>query len=71
MIVLLISIAYTGATIQVQKIKRKGVQKYIARVKEYARLERRYSSFYLGLYDQNWVTFKDDCIELVILTVVF
>ena len=65
-LVLLISIAYTGATIQGQKIKRKGVQKYVARVKEYARLERRHSSFYVGLYGQNWVTFKDDCIELVI-----
>ena len=55
-----------GATIQGQRIKRKGVQKYVARVKEYSRLERRHSSFYVGLYGQNWVTFKDDCIELVV-----
>ena len=65
-LVLLIAIAYTGATIQGQKIKRKGIQKYVARIKEYGRLERRHSSFYVGLYGQNWVTFKDDCIELVI-----
>ncbi len=65
-LVLLIAIAYTSATIQGQKIKRKGVQKYVARVKEYPRLERRHSSFYVGLYGQSWVTFKDDCIELVI-----
>lgn len=65
-LVLLIAIAYTCATIQGQQIKRKGVQKYVARVKEYSRLERRHSSFYVGLYGQNWVTFKDDCIELVI-----
>lgn len=64
-LVLLITIAYTSATIQGQKIKRKGIQNYVARVKEYSRLERRHSSFYVGLYGQNWVTFKDDCIELV------
>ena len=60
------AIAYTGSTLQGQKIKRKGVQKYVARIKEYGRLERRHSSFYIGLYGQNWVALKDDCIELVI-----
>ena len=65
-LVLLIAIAYTGSTIQGQQIKRKGIQKYVARVKEYGRLQRRHSSFYIGLYGQNWVTFKDDCIELVV-----
>ena len=64
-LVLLIAIAYTTAIIQGQQIKRKGVQKYVARIKEYGRLERRHSSFYVGLYGQNWVTFKDDFIELV------
>ena len=58
-------IAYTSATIQGQQIKRKGIQKYVARVKEYGRLERRHSSFYVGLYGQTWVNFKDVCIELV------
>ena len=65
-LVLLIAIAYTGATIQGQKIKRKGVQSYVARVKEYNRLERRHSSFYVGLYGFDWVDFKDDCIDLVV-----
>ena len=65
-IVLLIAIAYTGATIQGQQIKRKGVQTYVARVKEYNRLERRHSSFYVGLYGYNWVDFKDNCIDLVV-----
>ncbi|MEM7713407.1 MAG: IS4 family transposase, partial [Cyanobacteria bacterium P01_A01_bin.68] len=65
-LVLLIAIAYTGATIQGQQIKRKGVQSYVARVKEYNRLERRHSSFYIGLYGFNWVDFKDDCIDLVV-----
>ncbi|MHC5780093.1 MAG: IS4 family transposase, partial [Nostoc sp.] len=51
-IILLISIAYTSATIQGQEIKRKGVQKYVGRIKEYGRTERRHSSFYIGLYGQ-------------------
>ena len=65
-LVLLITIAYTSATIQGQEIKRKGIQKYVARVKEYSRLERRHSSFYIGLYGYNWVDFKDTCINLVV-----
>ena len=61
----MITIAYTSATIRGQQIKRKGIQKYVARVKEYGRLERRHSSFYIGLYGQTWLNFKDICIELV------
>lgn len=64
-LVLLIAIAYTATTIQGQEIKRKGIQKYISRVKENGRVERRHSSFYVGLYGQTWVDFKESCIELV------
>ena len=64
-LIILIAIAYTSATIQGQQIKRKGLQKYIARVKEYARNERRHSSFYIGLYGQTWLNFKQLCLELV------
>jgi hypothetical protein len=35
------------STIQGQKIKRKGIQKYVGRIKESGRLERRHSSFKL------------------------
>ncbi|MBG1259113.1 IS4 family transposase, partial [Nostoc sp. BAE] len=51
--------------IQGQHIKRKGIQKYVARTKEYGRSERRHSSFYVGLYGQTWVNFKDICMELI------
>ncbi|MDP8964841.1 MAG: IS4 family transposase [Cyanobacteriota bacterium] len=64
-LILLISFAYSMATFQGQKIKRIGVQKYIARVKEYGRLTRRHSSFYVGLYSQTWVNFLDDCWGIV------
>ncbi|MBN3957427.1 MAG: IS4 family transposase [Nostoc sp. NMS8] len=60
-LILIISIAYSMSTFQGQKIKRIGVQKYVARVKEYARVTRRHSSFYVGLYSQTWVSFIDNC----------
>jgi hypothetical protein len=64
-LILLIAIAYTSATIAGQQIKRKGVQKYVGRVKEYGRTQRRHSTFYIGLYGQNWVNFMEPCTELV------
>ncbi len=64
-LVILVSIAYTSATIQGQIIKRRGVQNYVGRVKEYGRLERRHSSFYIGLYGQTWINFKESCMNLV------
>lgn len=51
--VLLIAIAYTTATMQGKKMKQMGIQKYIGRVKEAGRTQRRHSSFYIGLYGQN------------------
>jgi len=62
----LIAIAYTSATIQGQQIKRQGLQKYIGRVKESGRSERRHSSFYIGLYGQAWVNFATFCWDLVL-----
>jgi Transposase DDE domain len=64
-LILIMSFAYSMATFQGQRIKRIGVQKYIARVKEYGRLTRRHSSFYVGLYSQNWVSFLDNCWGIV------
>ena len=64
-LILLISLAYTAATISGQKIKRMGVQKYVGRVKESGRTIRRHSSFYIGLYGSNWVNFIEETSELV------
>jgi hypothetical protein len=63
--VLLIAIAYTTATMQGIKIKRMGIQKYIGRLKEAGRNERRHSSFYIGLYGQTWVNFVEQCADVV------
>ncbi len=64
-LILLIALAYTSATLQGEKIKRIGVQKYVGRVKENKRSTRRHSSFYLGLSAQTWVNFVEPCRELV------
>ncbi|MBG1261348.1 IS4 family transposase [Nostoc commune] len=64
-LILLISLAYTSATISGQKIKRMGVQKYVGRIKEFLRTVRRHSSFYIGLYGSNWVNFMENSYELV------
>ncbi len=64
-LILLIAIAYTTATMQGKKIKQIGLQKYIGRVKEIGRQQRRHSSFYIGLYGQTWVNFIDECAHIV------
>ena len=64
-LVLLIAIAYTTATMQGKKIQQMGLQNYIGRVKEVRRIERRHSSFYIGLYGRTWVNFMDECTNIV------
>ena len=41
------------------------MQKYVGRIKEYGRVQRRHSSFYIGLYGQTWVNFMESCWGLV------
>ncbi len=64
-LVLLIAIAYTTATMQGSKIKQMGIQKYIGRVKETGRSQRRHSSFYIGLYGHIWVNFMEECADIL------
>lgn len=64
-LIILISIAYTSATIQGKIIVNSGVQKYVGRVKESKRNVKRHSSFYIGLYGKNWVSSGENCRELV------
>lgn len=46
--ILLVAIAYSSAGNQVGEIKQMGVQKYVARVKDPSRTERRRSTFGVG-----------------------
>lgn len=64
-LILLIALAYSSATFKGQSIKKKGVQKYVGRVKESGRVQKRHSSFYIGLYGQSWVNFLESCWGLV------
>lgn len=59
-IVLLIALAYTCAGLQGQKIKR-GQQKYVNRLQELRRIDRRHSNFWVGLYGQMWIAAMDLC----------
>lgn len=65
-LIILIAIAYTSATIEGQQIKRQGVQKYVGRVKEFGRYERRHSTFYIGFHSTAWVDFATSCWDLVL-----
>lgn len=60
-IVLLIALAYTCAGLQGQKIKRLGQQKYVNRLQELSRIDRRHSNFWVGLYGQMWIAAIDLC----------
>jgi hypothetical protein len=53
-LILLITLAYSSATLAGEHIKQKGVAKYIGRVNEPRRRQRRHSSFYIGLHGRSW-----------------
>ena len=54
-LIILITLAYTSSIILGEKIKNKGVVKYVGRVKEKHRTQRRHSSFYIGIHGYAWV----------------
>ncbi|HLO48337.1 MAG TPA: IS4 family transposase, partial [Kamptonema sp.] len=58
---LLIALAYSCAILQGRKFKLKGIQKYIGRLIESRRSQRRHSSFWIGLYGQLWVVGMEFC----------
>lgn len=64
-LILIICLAYSWATFKGQAIKLYGGQKYVGRVKEFGRVTRRHSSFYIGLFSHNWVSFREPCWEIV------
>ena len=64
-LILLLTIAYSCATLQGRTIKRIGVQEYIGRLPESRRTQRRHSSFYIGLYGQTWVNYRGYCTEFI------
>ena len=62
---IVVAIAYTSATIQGQKIKRMGIQKYVARPETKKQQKRRHSSFYIGQHLPNWLRLQQLCQKIV------
>ena len=58
-LIILITLAYTSSIMSGEKIKNKGLVKYVGRVKEKRRAQRRHSSFYIGLHGYAWVESLD------------
>jgi hypothetical protein len=64
-LMIIVAIAYTSATLQGQKIKRMGIQEYIARPESKVKDQRRHSSFYIGQHLHNWLQLQQLCQESV------
>ncbi len=62
-LILLIALAYTAASLKGKIFKSLGQQKYIARLRELKRIERRHSNFWIGLYGHIWILALDFCKE--------
>ncbi|NEP80646.1 MAG: transposase [Okeania sp. SIO3B3] len=54
-LILLIAIAYTASSYHGNCIKKSGYQRYICRLKESGRKDRRHSNFWVGMYGDLWV----------------
>jgi hypothetical protein len=54
-LIILITLAYTSSIMSGEKIKDKKVVKYACRVKEKSRIQRRHSSFYIGVHGYDWI----------------
>lgn len=64
-LILLIVIAYSSAILRGLEIKLLGVQKYVCRVKEPGRTERRHSTFRVGLSGEMWAKNIELCADWV------
>jgi hypothetical protein len=54
-LMIIVTIAYTSATLQGKKIKRMGIQEYVARPEKKYKGQRRHSSFYVGQHLYHWL----------------
>jgi hypothetical protein len=49
------TIAYSLASVQGRRIRKKQVQRYVGRVREPQRAQNRHSQFWIGLYGSLWI----------------
>ena len=64
-LLIVVAIAYTSAMFQGQRVKRMGIQKYVARPEGNAKGQRRHSSFYIGQHLYNWLRLEQICQEFI------
>ncbi len=60
-LILLIAISLTSAWLQGQRTQFQRQQQYVCRSQEKGRTRKRHSSFWLGLYGQNWIFAFHEC----------
>ncbi len=64
-LILMIAIAYTASFYHGNCIKNSGYQRYICRLKEPGRKDRRHSNFWVGMYGKFWVITWEYLVDIV------
>ncbi|MGF1488330.1 MAG: IS4 family transposase [Prochloraceae cyanobacterium] len=64
-LILLIALSYTMLALRGKNLKNKGLQKYIARLKENKRTTRRHSDHWVGMYGEMWILAWNFCYEWI------
>ena len=64
-LVLLIAMAYTLSSLQGNTTRCSNQEKYVCRLKEVTRSQRRHSNFWIGLYGLTWIIEWDFCRAIV------
>ncbi|ACK73967.1 transposase IS4 family protein (plasmid) [Gloeothece citriformis PCC 7424] len=64
-LILLIAIAYTNSALKGKSIKNQGHQKYITRLREARRKNKRHSDFWVGLYGDSWIFAVEFCFHFI------
>ena len=64
-LILLIAIAYTAACLRGKTFRQTHYSKYIARLTEKSRRDRRHSNFWIGLYGSLWIYAWEFCSDFI------
>ncbi len=64
-LILLIAITYTASSYHGNSIKKSGTQRYICRLTQTGRKDRRHSNFWVGMYGELWVITWEYLVDIV------
>jgi hypothetical protein len=64
-LILLIAIAYTATSLKGKMFRQTHQAKYLARLTEKSRRNRRHSNFWIGLYGSLWINAWDFCSDFI------